>query len=53
MVDDFGTGIGLETFFPGRDEGSMSDDFAGGVDDSDVFENGVGDGVYWFIAHGV
>jgi len=31
VVDDFGTGIGLETFFPGRDEGSMSDDFAGGI----------------------
>jgi len=46
MMDDLGASFGLEAFLPGGDERSMGDDFARGVDTTDVSEDLVGDRVF-------
>lgn len=52
-MNNFGACLNLETALPSRDEGSMSDDFARGIDGTDVSEDWIGNCIFWSVSHSV
>lgn len=51
MVDNFGSCFGLKATFPGRDKGCSTNHLARGINETDVFEDLVGDGIERGVGH--
>ena len=50
-MDNLGTSFGSKTFFPGRDERGVGDDFTSGIDRADIFEDIIGDLIFGNVGH--
>ena len=51
MMNNLGARLGSKAFFPGRNKGGMGNDLTSRVDGAHIFENSVGDLIFWRVGH--